>query len=217
MVNKKQMMITGSNRGLGAACVAEFFDYELITVSRHDGSTAVGDLQQQEFLQYLVDRYDPDVLINNAGIISNDLSDQIDVNFHQAAFLTVEFYNKMKAGSSIINVTSTAANISGWKDMRDDQMFYNVTKSALKNLSNTLSRSKRRPVKVTSLEPGFILTDFANIKQRWESIKDDIPANHIWSRQAMLSAEYIAKTIRWIVDQPFEIASLEILNSVTDE
>jgi len=211
----KKMLITGSNRGLGAACVAEFTDYELITVSRHEGSTIVGDLRDRNFLEWIVETHNPDVLINNAGIWSADWSDQIDVNLHQSGFLATQFYKKMPVDSNIINMSSTSANLTGWQNMTDADMFYIVMKSALKNLSKMLSRSKRRPVRVTSLEPAFFLTDFANIKTRWEN-KGTVLPNHYWYRQNIMTPEHLAKTIRWIIEQPpgIEIASLEILNSV---
>ena len=212
------MLITGTNKGLGKACANEFSDYELITVSRHEDATETGDLRDRAFLQSLVERYCPDVLINNAGVYSSEWQEQIEVNLYQAGFLATEFYQKMPAGSTIINVCSASANLSGWQNIQDADLFYTMAKAALKHLSNMLSRSKRRPVRVTSLEPAFFLTDFANIQQRWDQLKDHIPPTHYWYKQHLMTPDYLAKTIRWIIQQPanVQIASLEILNSVIE-
>lgn len=216
--DRPQMLITGTNKGLGAACVTEFADYDLITVSRHAGSTEVGDLRDRQFLQHLVEHYCPDVVINNAGVYSSDWQDHIDINLYQAGFLATEFYRKMPAGSTIVNVCSTSANLVGWQNMQDADLFYTMAKAAMKKLSNMLSRSKRRPVRVTSLEPAFFLTDFANIQQRWDQLKDRVPSTHYWYKQHLMTPDYLARTIRWIIQQPphVEIASLEILNSVSE-
>ena len=189
-----QMLIIGSKGGVGNECVKYFsMIYEVITISRDEG-----DLRDKNFLKTLVDKYDPSVVINCAGVYQKDFYETFESNFLSASFLTLEFYKKMKRGH-IINICSSAANSSGWKGIDYGRITYNVSKFSLKKFSNMLQSSKNKSVKVTTLEPAQI-----NTKMLKHKSKNIIP----------IEPFYIVEVIHWILNQPDSviISSMEIQN-----
>ena len=190
----KQMLIIGSNGGVGKECVKHFSAmYDVIPISREQGY-----LRDKDFLKTLVDKYDPSVVINCAGVYQKDFYETFESNFLSASFLTLEFYKKMKRGH-IINICSSAANSSGWKGIDYGRITYNVSKFSLKKFSNMLQSSKNKSVKVTTLEPAQI-----NTKMLKHKSKNIIP----------IEPFYIVEVIHWILNQPDSviISSMEIQN-----
>ena len=59
----------------------------------------------EQFRKDIINRYKPDVFINNAGIISDDISEILEVNTTAAIHLLDGFYHKMDSGY-IINIGS---------------------------------------------------------------------------------------------------------------
>ena len=190
----KQMLIIGSNGGVGKECVKYFSTmYDVIPISREQG-----DLRDKEFLKTLVDKYNPDVILNCAGVYEKEFYETFESNFLSVSFLTMEFYKKMKNGH-IINICSSSANSSGWPGIDYDRLTYNVSKSSLKKFSNMLQSSKNKQVKVTTLEPAQINTKM--LKHKSEKVKP-------------LEPSYIVGVIHWILNQPESvvISSMEIQN-----
>ena len=129
----KQMLIIGSNGGVGNECVKYFSTtYDVVSISRERG-----DLRDKDFLQTLVDKYNPSVVLNCAGVYEKEFYETFETNFISVSFLTMEFYKKMESGH-IINICSSAANSSGWPGIDYDRLTYNVSKSSLKKFSNML-------------------------------------------------------------------------------
>ena len=187
-----QMLIIGSNGGVGKECVKHFSTkYEVIPISREQG-----DLRDKDFLRALVDKYNPSVVLNCAGVYEKGFYETFESNFLSASFLTIEFYKKMESGH-IINICSSSANSSGWPGIDYDRLTYNVSKSSLKKFSNMLQSSKNNSVKVTTLEPGQINTKM--LKYKFDKV---IP----------LEPSYIVGVIYWILNQPESvvISSMEI-------
>tara|TARA_B100000029_G_scaffold75738_1_gene67415 strand:+ start:1401 stop:1991 length:591 start_codon:yes stop_codon:yes gene_type:complete len=190
----KQMLIIGSNGGVGKECVKHFSTmYDVISISREQG-----DLRDKEFLQTLVDKYSPSVVLNCAGVYEKEFYETFESNFLSVSFLTMEFYKKMESGH-IINICSSSANSSGWPGIEYDRLTYNVSKSSLKKFSNMLQSSKNNSVKVTTLEPAQINTKM--LKHKSEKVKP-------------LEPSYIVGVIHWILNQPESvvISSMEIQN-----
>jgi len=190
----KQMLIIGSNGGVGKECVKHFSTkYEVIPISREQG-----DLRDKDFLRTLVDKYNPSVVLNCAGVYEKGFYETFESNFLSASFLTLEFYKKMESGH-IINICSSSANSSGWPGIDYDRLTYNVSKSSLKKFSNMLQSSKNKSVKVTTLEPAQINTKM--LKHKSDKV---IP----------LEPSYVVGVIHWILNQPENvvISSMEIQN-----
>ena len=190
----KQMLVIGSNGGVGKECVKHFSTmYDVIPISREQG-----DLRDKEFLQTIVDKYSPSVVLNCAGVYEKEFYETFESNFLSVSFLTMEFYKKMESGH-IINICSSSANSSGWPGIEYDRLTYNVSKSSLKKFSNMLQSSKNNSVKVTTLEPAQINTKM--LKHKSEKVKP-------------LEPSYIVGVIHWILNQPDSvvISSMEIQN-----
>ena len=191
---RNQMLIIGSNGGVGKECVKHFSTmYDVIPISREQG-----DLRDKEFLKTLVDKYNPNVVLNCAGVYEKEFYETFESNFLSVSFLTMEFYKKMESGH-IINICSSSANSSGWPGIEYDRLTYNVSKSSLKKFSNMLQSSKNKSVKVTTLEPAQI-----NTKMLKHKSKNIIP----------IEPFYIVDVIHWILNQPDSviISSMEIQN-----
>lgn len=198
---KKRMLITGASHGIGQAC-AEYFNntYEVITVARNGSVTIKGDLTDEKFVRELVSSVKIDVLLNNAGLLSTDLLDTFKLNVMAACYLAGQYYETMTSGH-IINLCSTASHMRGWKDMPLERIWYISSKAALKDFGVTLQNSRRKNVKVTNLEPGWVNTEFAGEKA-------DIPTSeYINQTHEMIPMQThdIARTIDWILQQPEHI------------
>tara|TARA_B100002019_G_scaffold279726_1_gene281905 strand:- start:1919 stop:2509 length:591 start_codon:yes stop_codon:yes gene_type:complete len=190
----RQMLIIGSKGGVGEKCVDYFSSmYDVIPISREQG-----DLRDKEFLQTLVDEYNPSVVLNCIGVYEKEFFETFESNFLSVSFLTMEFYKKMESGH-IINICSSSANSSGWPGIDYDRLTYNVSKSSLKKFSNMLQSSKNRQVKVTTLEPAQINTKMLKHKS---------------DKVTPLEPSYIVDVIHWILNQPQSvvISSIEIQN-----
>ena len=188
------MLIIGSKGGVGKKCVDYFSSmYDVIPISREQG-----DLRDKEFLQTLVDEYNPSVVLNCIGVYEKEFFETFESNFLSVSFLTIEFYKKMESGH-IINICSSSANSSGWPGIDYDRLTYNVSKSSLKKFSNMLQSSKNRQVKVTTLEPAQINTKMLKHKS---------------DKVTPLEPSYIVDVIHWILNQPQSvvISSMEIQN-----
>ena len=212
----KTMLITGTSRGVGKACVEEFSrDWNLITVSRTGPATYTGDLKDPRFRRKILDEVCPDAFINNAGIAGSD-SDWTsvnEVNYIAAGELMVGFYRKMKSGH-IVNLASVVSNHCGYAGMTMQEITYFSSKASLKRLAVILDQACRSPVKITSLEPGMIMTDMGEIRTRYENA-ERYPDDYITRNKIQpMDPGYVARTIRWILEQPENVVirTLEIAN-----
>jgi len=216
-MSKPIMLITGTSRGIGLACAKHFKDlYEIVGVSRTPGEfvTEVGDINDTEFRNMLVNKYTPQVFINNAGVNGSVKVDELlNTNVESAGFLLVKFYTKMTAGY-IINISSWSANTSGGPKSGIGELCYKASKLFIKNLSNNLSNYRTKPVFITSLEPQIVYTTMMSADADSKPMTD-IYENYDFKSYMPMSAEYIAETIQWIITQPpwVSIKSLEISNA----
>ncbi len=197
----KTMLITGGSSGIGAACANYFaHSYKIITVSRSGNPTIKGDLTDLEFTKSLIEKLSIDILINNAGILSDSFEETFNVNTAAASFLAAGFYQKMNSGH-IINICSTASHLRGWPDMPKERIWYLASKAALKDLGIVLQNSRNSNVKVTNLEPGWVNTNFGNGQK-------EIPSEEYENqtqRQIPMQPLDVARTIEWILQQPQHI------------
>ena len=139
----------------------------------------------------------------------------METNFIAAGHLMTEFYKKMSPGSSIINITSSCAVIHGYPSMTNWRIMYQTSKNALKKLSENLSESRTKNIRVTSLEPAHVDTEMTSGKEN-EAL--NVPAEN-YNKQDIdvflpMKVEYIAETIEWVLKQPpwVQISNLRLLN-----
>lgn len=99
----------------------------------------------------------------------------------------------------IVHVTSESANKVGWEGMAMARVFYQASKNALKKFITTLEESRQKPVKITSLEPGWVNTTFAG-----EDILN-VPLSEMKLQTqpiVPMDPAYVAGVIKWILEQP---------------
>ena len=152
------MLITGVSRGIGKAIADYFCDYNIIGLSTKDG-----DLRDEQFRKDIINRYKPDVFINNAGIISDDISEILEVNTTAAIHLLDGFYHKMDSGY-IINIGSMRTQSNGFHLKQIDRVHYSISKKCLREASNFYSDLNLNKVKVTCLDIGTVNTNINNRK-----------------------------------------------------
>ena len=213
---KKIMLITGTSRGIGKAVYTYFKkDYEVIGVSRTGSPEYKGDLNDINFRNKILNEINPDVFINNAGILDWKFMEVIETNLVAAGHLMTEYYKKMKPGSSIINMSSSCAVLHGSSNMTNWRIVYHTAKSALKKLSENLSESRTRNIRVTSLEPAQVdtLMTCGGRGQLWDYDEKEYEKADI-DKFLPMKPKYIAETIEWILSQPkwVQISSIRIMN-----
>ena len=138
------------------------------------------------------------VLVHNAAIATvapvaehslDDWNKTIAVNITAPFILTQKFMRKMKRGSSIVNILSTAA-----KNAYTDWSSYCMSKFALRGFSETLREELRpRGIRVINVFPGAVATDIWN----------DVPGD--WPRDKMMKAEEVAKAVAFAVSCPANV------------
>lgn len=210
----KTMLITGGARGVGAACAKAFNnEYRIVTVGRSGKVTELGDLNDRQFCDHLIERYTPSVFINNAAVIDTDFWTTASTNFTAAGYLAIGFYNKMRDGH-IINVSSVAGRqLKGHLSM--PRVAYHASKAAMNALSELLAWNEGSRVKVTNLCPGWINTGMGTGKS---AIALDQPAYDRGINLPMRPSD-IADAVRWVISQPkhLHMSNLEIKNHRVDE
>ena len=185
MNNKGNVFISGASRGIGKS-IANYFaenDYKVIGTSRNDFEfdnksknlipvklditsrddvkKCFNDLKSKDLL--------PDILINNAGITSDQLflkmkdddwDNVISTNLTGTYNLTKIFIRNMiknKKGR-IINISSVAGLMGN-----PGQVNYSSSKSALNGFTKSLAKEiGSRKITVNSIAPGFIDTDMTS-------------------------------------------------------
>lgn len=206
----KLMLITGGSQGIGES-IAEYFkdQYQIVTVSRSNNTTEQGDLTDHNFRNYLVEKYTPNVFINNAGVIS-DCVETYQINTVAACHLATEFYKKMTNGN-IFNMSSIATGKSGSENEDEWRIHYRASKTALQEVSKSLTANKKTSVKVTSIEPGWVNTKLGDPT---EYFKVDYSKSNDMNYFAPMPPRYIAEVIDWILTQPsyVVISSIELNN-----
>lgn len=104
-----------------------------------------------------------DCLVNNAGIIKFETPSGFDIgiwnetlatNLTPSLLLVEGFINNLKAGASIINISSTDGLIGSYASVA-----YSATKAALMNLTKSMAvKLGKRNIRVNAIAPGWVDT-----------------------------------------------------------
>ncbi len=179
MENKK-ILITGGSRGIGKAIVESFLDegHEVLTTCRDSSkfpfdnklltvhSLDISSKDSIDSFQSAVDAFEPDVLINNAGITKDNLflrmsdEDWMDVittnltGTFRVTKLVAKGMLKRRWGR-IINISSISGIMGN-----PGQTNYSASKAGMDGFTRSLAKELgSRNITVNAVAPGFISTE----------------------------------------------------------
>jgi 3-hydroxy acid dehydrogenase/malonic semialdehyde reductase len=162
-----------------------------------------------------------DILVNNAGLSRgltkvyeddpDNWEEMIDTNVKGLLYVTRAIVPGMverKAGH-IINLGSTAGYLT-----YPNGAVYCATKAAEKVLSEGLKLDLMgTPVRVTSVDPGMVETDFSNVRFRGDTEK----ASKVYQNITPLQPEDVADAILWAASRPAHVNIHNILMTTIDQ
>lgn len=225
----KTILITGASSGFGEATARLLAQdgHKLILVARRSerlealkqsldtqvyaATVDVTDKAQvYAFFEALPEAFrDIDVLVNNAGLALGiepaqeaDLGEwerMVDTNIKGLLYVTRPVLDIMKQRNSghIVNLSSTAAHIP-YKGGN----VYGGTKAFVSQFSRNLRTDLLGiDIRVTNIEPGMVGgTEFSVVR-----LGDKAKAEAVYEGTRALTAEDIANTIKWVIDQPLHV------------
>ena len=176
----KKVIVTGGNRGIGKGIVLSLLEqgYLVLATSRDSKKFDIShpnlkladlDVCNNASLakfQKIVKDYDPDILINNAGITKDNLflrmteddwSEVIDTNLNSVFRITKLVVKAMlkKKWGRIINISSISGSMGN-----PGQTNYSASKAGVDAFTRSLAKELgSRNITVNSVAPGFIQTD----------------------------------------------------------
>ena len=170
MFQNKVIVITGGAGGIGK-CIAEEFEKQgahVCVIDCVEGSHYVGDIGEktvlEDFARQVIGKYGRvDVLVNNAPPLFLGMDDCSYEQFQRslAIGVTAPFYlSKLFApyfaeGASIINISSSRDRMS-----QPQTESYTAAKGGIAALTHALAVSFSGKVRVNSVSPGWIDTDY---------------------------------------------------------
>jgi 3-hydroxy acid dehydrogenase / malonic semialdehyde reductase len=162
-----------------------------------------------------------DVLVNNAGlsrglakIFEDDpqnWEEMIDTNVKGLLYVTRSVVPGMVARGRghVINLGSTAAYIT-----YGNGVVYCATKAAEKSISEGLKIDLMgTPVRVTSVDPGMVETDFSKVRFRG----DEARAAKVYENITPLQPEDVADTIVWVASRPAHVNIHTVVMTTIDQ
>ena len=211
----KKVIVTGGNRGIGKGIVLSLLDqgYLVLDTSRdskkfdmsHQNlevtNLDVCDQASIDDFQKIVNDFDPDILINNAGITKDNLflrmteddwAEVIDTNLNSVFRMTKLVVRGMlkKKWGRIINISSISGSMGN-----PGQTNYSASKAGGDAFSRSLAKELGScNITVNSVAPGFIQTDMTQGLID-EEITKKIPLQRVGS------VEDVASLINFLVSE----------------
>ncbi|RUO65640.1 Short-chain dehydrogenase [Pseudidiomarina planktonica] len=205
-MSKKNVVITGANRGIGLAMAKQFSARgdHVIAVCRQASAELLEtgaeildsiDVTREADLLRLQDQLKDrkiDTLINNAGLLHNESLGDIDSATMRAQYevnaiaplnVTDTLHGSLKKGSKVIMITSRMGSIAD--NGSGGRYGYRMSKAALNAAGKSLALDlKDEGIAVAMIHPGFVQTDMVN---NAGDISADVAAERIIKRIDELS------------------------------
>jgi 3-hydroxy acid dehydrogenase / malonic semialdehyde reductase len=156
-----------------------------------------------------------DILVNNAGLSRGldklyegsieDWEEMIDTNVKGLLYVTRAVVPGMVARGSghVVNMGSTAGELP-----YPGGAVYCATKAAEKSINDGLRQDVLgTPVRVTSIDPGMVETDFSLVRFRG----DEARAAKVYQGVTPLTPEDVADAILWAVSRPAHVNIAHVL------
>ena len=170
MFRNKVVVITGGAHGIGL-CIAQEFEKQgahVCVIDKAEGGHYVGDIADKQVLEAfaadVLARYGHvDVLVNNALPITRgiDRCTYEEFSYALAVGVTAPFYlaklfrEHFAPGASILNISSSRDRMS-----QPQTESYTAAKGGIAALTHALAVSLAGKVRVNSISPGWIDTDY---------------------------------------------------------
>ena len=170
MFQNKIAVITGGANGIGR-CIAEEFrknGAKVVVIDKAAGEHYVGDISDkgtlEKFAEYVIKEYGHiDYLINNALPIMRGIDECSYEEFQYALsvgvtapfYLSKLFMPYFNEGGSIVNISSSRDRMS-----QPQTESYTAAKGGISALTHALAVSLAGKVRVNSISPGWIDTDY---------------------------------------------------------
>jgi NAD(P)-dependent dehydrogenase (short-subunit alcohol dehydrogenase family) len=180
------VVITGANRGIGLEFCKQFLARGdlVIALCRHSSRELQAlacrveegiDVSSDECVEILLERLNDvsqvDVLVNNAGLLTNEsfkdldyerIRSQFEINTLGPLRVTEALKEKLESGAKIAMMTSRMGSVTD--NTSGSSYGYRISKAALNIASVSLAHDlKSKGVAVAILHPGFVRTEMTGM------------------------------------------------------
>jgi short-subunit dehydrogenase len=151
------------------------------------------DFSRQHDCDAVINTYDPDVVINTVGVMSDDYWECLSTNYVSAVYLTLGFYEKLTC-AHIINVSSASTFWPSYPGIDNKRLCYNISKESLtmfgKHMNRKIINDVEKQITLSTIEPGSFSSKFNNFS----------PGN--------TTIEKVALLIKQVIEHPVQQVSL---------